>query len=256
MQYARLSDSVEIKKISEKDNLGVFHIEGLYSGYGTTLSHTIRRVLLSSIPGAAITQIKIKGVNHEFSALPGMMEDIIEFTLNLKRARFHFLADEPQTLVLKAKGETEVTAWDIQSTPFVQVVNKDLHLATLSKKTADLDLELVVEKGLGYVPAESRRLERLLVGTIVLDAMFSPVENVSVSVENMRVGQRTDYNRLVIEIKTDGTVSPSEALHKAVSILHDHFDRIGNFEVTATEIGAGEGAKSEKKPKKSKKSSL
>ena len=249
MQYARLSDSVEIKKISEKDNLGVFHIEGLYSGYGTTLSHTIRRVLLSSIPGAAITQIKIKGVNHEFSALPGMMEDIIEFTLNLKKVRFHFLADEPQTLVLKAKGETEVTAGDIQSTPFVQVVNKDLHLATLSKKTADLDLELVVEKGLGYVPAESRRLGRLLGGTISLGAMVCPVEN-------MRVGQRTDYNRLVIEIKTDGTVSPSEALHKAVSILHDHFDRIGNFEVTATEIGAGEGAKSEKKPKKSKKSSL
>lgn len=253
MQYVRLSDSVEIKKISEKDNLGVFHIEGLYSGYGTTLSHAIRRVLLSSIPGAAITQIKIKGVNHEFSALPGMMEDIIQFTLNLKKVRFHFLADEPQTLTLKIKGECDVTAGDIQSTPFAQVVNKDLHLATLTKKSADLDLELVVEKGLGYVPAESRRLERLLVGTVVLDAIFSPVENVSVSVENMRVGQRTDYNRLIIEIKTDGTISPSESLHKAISILHDHFDRIGDFEVTKTDVASAEEGKTEKKAKKAKK---
>ncbi len=253
MQYVRLSDSVEIKKISEKDNLGVFHIEGLHTGYGTTVGHAIRRVLLSSIPGAAVTQIKIKGVNHEFSALPGMMEDIIQFTLNLKKVRFHFLADEPQTLTLKAKGEGEVAAAAIQSTPFVQVVNKDLHLCTLTKKAAELDMELVVEKGLGYVPAESRRLERLLVGTIVLDAIFSPVENVAVSVENMRVGQRTDYNRLSLDIKTDGSISPSEALHKAISILHDHFDRIGDFEVTHIEMKGKEEAKTEKKAKKTKK---
>lgn len=250
MQYAHLSDSVEIKKISEKDNLGVFHIEGLHTGYGTTVGHAIRRVLLSSIPGAAITQIKVKGVNHEFSALPGMMEDIIQFTLNLKRVRFHFLADEPQTLTLKAKGECEVTAADIQSTPFVRVVNENIHLATLSKKNPELDMELVVEKGLGYVPAELRRMERLLVGTIVLDAIFSPVENVSISVENMRVGQRTDYNRLTLEIKTDGSISPSEALHKAISILRDHFDKITNFEVARVEVKGKEEIKSEKKATK------
>ncbi len=250
MHYARLSDSVEIKKVSEKDNLGVFHIEGLYTGYGTTLGHAIRRVLLSSIPGAAITQVKIKGVNHEFSALPGMMEDIIQFVLNLKKVRFHFLTEEPQTLVLKAKGECEVTAGDIESTPFAQVVNKNLHLATLTKKNSELDMELTVEKGLGYVPAEARRMERLLVGTVVLDAIFSPVENVSISVENMRVGQRTDYNRLKVEVKTDGSITPSEALHKAVSILRDHFDKVAGLEVVYTKV---EEIKEGKKTKKAKK---
>lgn len=248
MHYAHLSDTVEIKKVSEEGNFGVFHVEGLYTGYGTTLGQALRRVLLSSIPGAAITQIKVKGANHEFSAIPGMMEDVLQFTLNLKKVRFHFLADEPQTVTLKFKGEGSVIAGEIESTPFVQVVNKDLHLATLTKKTADLDVEITVEKGLGYVPAESRRLERLLVGTIVLDAVFSPVENVAMSVENMRVGQRTDYNRLKLEITTDGSISPSEALHKSVSILRDHFEKLGNFEVIHI------SPEEEKKPvKKSKK---
>lgn len=226
MQYARISESVKIKKVSEKDNVGVFHIEGLYTGYGVTLGHALRRTLLSSLPGAAITQIKIKGVNHEFSTLPGMVEDIVEFTLNLKRVRFHFLSDQPQTLTLKIKGEKEVKAKDIESTSSVKVVNPDIHLAALTKKNADLDMELVVEKGLGYVPAEARRLERLSVGTIVLDAVFSPVVRASVNVENMRVGDRTDYNRLELEVETDGSITPSAAVHKAASILRDHFDAI------------------------------
>lgn len=247
MKYTHLSDTVEIKKVSEKDNVGIFHVEGLYTGYGTTIGHSIRRVLLSSIPGAAITQIKVKGINHEFSSIPGMIEDVIQFTLNLKKVRFHFLADEPQTLILKSKGEKNVKAGDIQSTPFVQVVNTDLHLAELTKKNAELEVELVVEKGLGYVPSESRRLERLLVGTIVLDAVFSPVENVSVEIENMRVGQRTDYNRLKVEIKTDGSITPSEALHKSVSILRDHFDKIMSLKVTPTEVSEGEKKKKTKK---------
>lgn len=246
MYYTHLSDTVGIKKISEEGNVGVFHIEGLYTGYGTTISHALRRTLLSSIPGAAITQVKVKGANHEFSSIPGMMEDILQFTLNLKKVRFHFLADEPQTLILKSKGEGIVLAGDIVSTPFVQVVNPEFQIATLTKKTAELDVELTVEKGLGYVPAESRRLERLTVGAIVLDAIFSPVSNVAVSVENMRVGQRTDYNRLTIEITTDGSISPSEALHKSISILRDHFDKLMNFEVVPIVI-------EEKKIKKSKK---
>ena len=235
MQYVRLSEAVEIKKISEKDNVGVFHIDGLYTGYGTTLGHALRRTLLSSLPGAAITQIKVKGVSHEFSSLPGMAEDIVEFTLNLKKVRFHFFADQPQTISLKVKGEKEVTAADIESTPLVQVINKDLFLAKLSKKGAELDMEITVEKGLGYVPSESRKLERLMVGTIVLDAIFSPVARVAVEVENMRVGERTDYNRLKIEIETDGSITPSEALHKAGSILKDHFEKIQAIEVTPTE---------------------
>lgn len=247
MQYSYVSDSVVAKKVSEKDNVGVFHIEGLYTGYGTTLGNALRRVLLSSLPGAAITQIKIKGVSHEFSTLPGMVEDIVEFTLNLKKVRFHFFADQPQTITLKVKGEKQVTAADIESTPLVQVINKDLYLATLSKKGAELDMEITVEKGLGYVPSEARKLERLTVGMIVLDAIFSPVQRASISVENMRVGDRTDYNRLILEIETDGSISPSEALHKAASIMKDHFEKILEIEVVPIE------ASPEKKEKKTAK---
>ena len=219
MKYSYLSETLSIKKSGETPTFGSFGIEGLYTGYGTTVGNALRRVLLSSLPGAAITQMKIKGVDHEFSTLPGMTEDVVEFLLNLKKVRFHFFADEPQALTLKVKGERAVTAADIQSTTLVQVVNKDLHLATLTKKNAELDMEITVEKGLGYVTAESRKLERLPVGTVVLDAIFSPVVRVEFSVEDMRVGERTDYNRVRLEIETDGTISPSEALHKASNIL-------------------------------------
>ncbi len=235
MKYSHLSEAVEIKKISEKNNIGIFHIEGLYAGYGVTLGNAFRRVLLSSLPGAAITQIKIKNVDHEFSTLPGMMEDIVEFTLNLKKVCFHFDADEPQTLKLRVKGEREVKAEDIESSTLVRVINKDLHLATLTKKIADLDMELTVEKGLGYVMSESRRMERLSVGTIVLDAIFSPIVRVAFHSEDMRVGDRTDYNRLKLEIETDGSISPSEALHKASHILRDHFEKTAAVEVTPVE---------------------
>ncbi|MEK9194492.1 MAG: DNA-directed RNA polymerase subunit alpha [Patescibacteria group bacterium] len=240
MKYAYLSESVNIKKVSEENNVGVFHIEGLYAGYGTTLGNALRRVLLSSLPGAAITQVKIKSVDHEFSTLPGMIEDIVEFTLNLKKVRFYFFADEPQVLKLHIKGERDVKARDIQSTTLVQVVNPDLHLASLTKKNAELEMELTVEKGLGYVPSESRHLERLAVGTIVLDAIFSPIVRVAFSVENMRVGERTDYNRLIVEIETDGTVTPSESLHKAANILKDHFEIVSQVPVKKTEVETSE----------------
>jgi DNA-directed RNA polymerase subunit alpha len=249
MKYSYLSESVEIKKISEKDNVGIFHVEGLYTGYGVTLGSAIRRVLLSSLPGAAITQAKIKGIDHEFSTLPGMVEDIVEFGLNLKKVRFHFFAEEPQTLKLHIKGEKEVTAGDIESTTLVQVVNKDLHLGTLTKKNAELDMEIIVEKGLGYVPSEARRLERLSVGSVVLDAIFSPVLKVEFSIENMRVGERTDYNRLKLEIHTDGSISPSEALHKGSNILKDHFEKMSSVEVTKVEAG-GTTKVAKKKTKK------
>ncbi|MGC9611233.1 MAG: DNA-directed RNA polymerase subunit alpha [Minisyncoccia bacterium] len=245
MKYTHLSENVAIKKISEKDNIGIFHIEGLYTGYGATIGNAFRRVLLSSLPGAAITQIKVKNVEHEFSTLPGMMEDIVEFTLNLKKVRFHFDADEPQILKLHVKGEHEVKAEDIESTTFVQVINTDLHLATLTKKAADLDMEITVEKGLGYVMSEARRMERLSVGTIVLDAIFSPVMRVAFHSEDMRVGDRTDYNRLKLEIETDGSISPSEALHKASNILKDHFEKVAAIEVAPVE----KGKKAEKKKK-------
>ena len=221
-----LSDSVEIKKVSEKGNVGVFSVEGLYPGYGITIGNSLRRVLLSSLPGAAITQIKIKNVDHEFSTLPGMAEDMVEFSLNLKKVRFRILTDEPQTVVLKVKGVKEVTAGDIKNNTFLEVINSDFHLASLTKKTADLDMEIVVEKGLGYLPSDKRKLGRLPVGTIVLDAIFSPVVRVDFDVENMLVGDRIDYNRIKLEIETDGSITPTEALHKTASILKDHFGKI------------------------------
>jgi len=233
MDYQLLTDSVHVKKISEKDNVGNFVIEGLYTGYGPTVGNSLRRALLSSLPGAAITQVKIKGIDHEFSTLPGMVEDIVEFTINLKKTRFHFFAEEPQTLSLKLRGEREVTAGDIKGSAFVEIVNPDLHLATLSKKTAELDMELTVEKGLGYVPTDARKSERLPIGTIVLDAIFTPVVRVDFDVENTRVGERTDYNRVKLEIETDGSLTPGEALHKAASILRHHFEKIYSAEALA-----------------------
>lgn len=235
MEYIFLSDSVNVKQISEKDNIGVFTIGGLYRGYGLTIGNALRRTLLSSLPGAAVTQIKIKGIEHEFSTVPGMIEDVVELCLNIKRIRFRLLSGESQTVQLKVKGEREIKACDIKTTAFVEVINPDLHLATLSKKNAEIDMELIIEKGLGYVPLEQRKRERLSIGAILLDAVFSPVRRVDFDIENMRIGERTDYNRINIEIETDGSISPKEAFHKAASILKDHFEKIYNSSALVSE---------------------
>ncbi len=254
MEYVRLSETVKIKKVSEKENEGVFEIEGLYTGYGLTLGNALRRVLLSSLPGAAITQIKIKGVDHEFSTIDGVMEDVVEITLNLKRVRFRFFADEPQTLILKVKGEKKVKAGDIKSSAQVEVANPDLHIATLTNKNAELEMEITVEKGLGYVPVEARKIEKLPIKTIALDAIFTPVSKVNFIVENMRVGERTDYNRLKLTVETDGTISPSKAVHKAANILKDHFDKVSAIETEDLEVEeVKKTSVAEKKEKKSRK---
>lgn len=226
MQYQHLSETLKFKKVSENEKNGIFYIEGLYTGFGITLGNALRRTLLSSLPGAAITKIKIKGVSHEFSTIEGMKEDVVELILNLKKVRFKFQAQEPQVLTLKVKGERVVKAGDISSNLLVEVVNKDLYLATLTNKNAELDMELTVEKGLGYVGVEMRKNERVNIGEILIDAIFSPIEEVNFEVENMRVGERTDYNRLKLDIKTDGSILPSEALKKACHILSDHFNKI------------------------------
>lgn len=252
MKIAHLSDAVIIKKVSEDSRHGVFNVEGLYGGYGLTLGNALRRTLLSSLPGAAITQIKIKGVHHEFSTLPGMMEDIVSFVLNLKKVRFLFFAEEPQVLILKAKGEKKITAGDIESTGQVKVVNPDLPLASLTDKKAEIDIEITVEKGLGYLSADARKTDRLSIGTIVLDALFSPVVNANFQVENMRVGERTDYNRLIIDIETDGTLSPSAALHKAANVLSDHFQKVSSIEVIDLLKTEAPDEKGEEKKKRKK----
>lgn len=257
MEYAYLSSTVSIKTVSEDAKAGVFEVEGLFAGYGLTVGNAIRRALLSSLPGAAVTEVKIKNVPHEFSTLPGVKEDIVELALNFKKLRFRLHVDEPQVLALKAKGEQVVTAADIEPNSNVEIMNPELVIATLTAKEAELDMEIKVERGLGYVPVEARKSEgRLPIGTIAVDAIFTPVERVNYAVEDMRVGDRTDYNRLRLEIMTDGTVSPSSALHKAANILKDHFEKVGTLEVKTfeTEKSAGAAPKKKRAPAKKAKS--
>ncbi len=231
MNYVYLSETVKAVKVKENEKVGVFDIEGLYRGYGLTIGNALRRVLFSSLPGAAITRFKVKGVGHEFTTIPGVVEDVVELGLNLKRVRLRFYADEPQILTLKVKGEKNVTAGDIKGNAQVEIQNPDLHIATLTAKSSELDIELTVEKGLGYEPVEIQKKERLPIGMIAIDAIFSPIVNVNFRIENMRVGERTDYNKIRLEIETDGTISPSSALHKAVNILADHFKKSGEIKV-------------------------
>ncbi len=255
MQFAYLSESVIIKKISETDTDGVFEIEGLYRGYGITMGTALRRVLFSSLPGAAITQFKVKGAGHQFSTIADVSEDLVEMGLNLKKVRFRLHTDEPQVLTLKVKGEKEVTAADIELNSNVDLITPDAHIATLTSKSAELEIELTVERGLGFVAVELQKSDKLPIGTIALDAAFSPVVKANFTVENMRVGDRTDYNKLVISITTDGSITPSSALHKASNILKDHFEKASQIEVKEVEAPAEEKKKeTKKKPtKKSKK---
>ncbi len=212
------------KIIKEKKNKAIFEIEALYPGYGITIGNSLRRVLLSSLEGAAITQMKIKNVSHEFSTIPGVIEDVVNIMLNLKQLRFKIFTDEPQKAFLKVKGEKEAKGSDLELPTQLELVNKDAHIATLTDKKAELEMEILVEKGIGYVPRELRKKEKLEVGVILLDAIFTPIRRVAFKVENMRVGKRTDFDRLFLEIETDGTISPKQAFSKASKILVDHFD--------------------------------
>ena len=211
------------KVIKKEDNKACFEIEALHPGYGVTIGNSLRRVLLSSLEGGAVTQVKIKGVSHEFSTLPGVLEDIILITLNLKQLRFKVFTAEPQKVTLKVKGEKKVKGADLILSPQVELLNKDCHIATLTTGSAELEMELLIEKGVGYSSRESRKKEKLEIGTIPLDAAFTPVRRVSYRVESMRVGERTDFDRLFLEIETDGVIFPEEALGLASEILVNHF---------------------------------
>ena len=251
MEHIHLSTTVSIKVISEDPRTGVFEIEGLYAGYGLTLGNALRRTLLSSLPGAAVTQLNIKNVPHEFSTLPGVKEDIVEVGLNFKQIRFRMHTEEPKVLTLKAKGQRVVTAGDIKADAEVEIMNPTTHLVTLTAKSAELDMEITVERGLGYSAVEARTTEKLGIGAIAVDAHFSPVIKVNYVIENMRVGDRTDYNKLRLEIETDGTISPSAALHKSANILKDHFEKVGAVAVQEFEISDSTAAT--KKRSRSKK---
>ncbi len=239
------------KIINKKDNWAVFEIESLYPGYGVTVGNSLRRVLLSSLPGAAITQMKIKGVQHEFSTIPGVIEDVITIAMNLKQLRFKILTAEPQKAVLKVKGEKEVKGSDFEIPGQLELINKDAHIATLTSKNAEFELEIQVERGLGYVPVESRKKQgKQEIGVISIDAIYTPIVRVNYKVDNMRVGERTDFDRLDIEITTDGTITPEEAFQSAVKTLVDHFSILQGKEEAVVE---NKEEKSEEKEEDSKK---
>lgn len=211
------------KIIEKKGNRALFEIEALYPGYGVTIGNVFRRVLLSSLSGAAITQMKIKGIHHEFSTIPGVLEDVVNIMLNLKQLRFKLFTAEPQKATLKIKGEKTIKGSDFKFPSQVELINKDCHIATLTDKKADLEMEIQIERGLEYEPVEKRKKEKLEIGIIPIDAIYTPIRRVSYQTENMRVGERTDFDRLKLEIETDGTITPEEAFYQASEILIKHF---------------------------------
>ena len=215
--------------ISEDGEKGVFEIEGLYPGYGHTLGNSLRRIIYSSLPGAAITTVKISGVNHEFSVIDGVKEDVITILLNLKKVRMRFSTNEPQTIYLKAKGEKVFTAGDLEVPGQVEILTPDIVIATLTKKTSALEMEIKAERGLGFMPKEMIDKSRVDIGTIALDGIFTPIRRASYEVENMRVGDRTDFNKLRISIETDGTISPTQALTSAIEIMINQLKAIVGF---------------------------
>ena len=222
--------------IESENNRATIEIAGLYPGYGVTLGNALRRVLLSSLPGAAVTVVAFRNVPHEFTTIPGVKETVLDITLNVKQLRLKLFSDEAQMIELNAKGEGKAIAKDLKVPAQVAIISEDLEIATLTEKKAELTMELTVERGIGYVPAEERKKEKMPIGSIAIDAIFTPVREVNFSVENMRVGGRTDYNRLRFDIETDGTITPEESLNWAVDIL------VGQFSGLLPEgfVGAGD----------------
>lgn len=232
------------KIINEQGTSGTYEIDGLYPGYGHTLGNSLRRIILSSLPGAAVTKVKIAGVEHEFSAINGVKEDVITILLALKKLRVRITGDEMVLLNLKIKGVKEVTAKDIDAPGQVEILNPDLYIASLTEKSSELDIEITVEKGLGYVSKEIIQKERVEIGAITLDAAFTPIRKANYEVENMRVGDRTDFNRLRMTIETDGTISPREALEKSITLMILQLKAVVGFiepetDVTSSEVSDG-----------------
>ncbi len=221
------------KFIPTEENSGKFIIESCYPGYGTTLGNAIRRVLLSSLEGAAITSVKIKGVLHEFSTIEGVPEDVVQIILNLKKVRFKMHGEGPVTASLNWKGEGKVTAKEIKCPSSLEVINNDHVISSVTDKNTEIKMDFEVNKGLGYVPVEQQERKEKEVGVIAIDAVYTPIRRVNYTVENMRVGKRTDYDKVTIEIVTDGSISPQEAFEKAVRILVEQFSAL--FELYSEE---------------------
>ena len=214
------------RAVKEEDNKGTYEIDGLYPGYGHTFGNSLRRILLSSMPGAAVTRVKVEGASHEFATLPGVLEDMITILLNIKQLRFKMHGDESQIATIEAKGAKDIKGKDIKCPTQLEVLNKDHHIATLTDKNARFMAELTLEKGIGFVPSEELMKDKVSVGTLVLDAIFTPIRRANYEVENMRVGDRTDYNRVRLFIETDGSLTPREALKHALAIMKQQIEKI------------------------------
>jgi DNA-directed RNA polymerase subunit alpha len=215
--------------VSEEGTQGVYEIDSLYPGYGHTLGNSLRRIILSSLPGAAVTSVKIEDVQHEFATIEGVRESVMEILLNLKRVHFTLHGDEPQTIRLSVKGPKTVTAADFQLPTQIEIANADQHICDIAGK-ASFELEATIERGLGYVPREVLTKEKVDIGTIALDATFTPIRRANYEVENMRVGDRTDFNRLRILIETNGTISPREALERSIETMIHQLKAVVGFQ--------------------------
>ncbi|MEK7663948.1 MAG: DNA-directed RNA polymerase subunit alpha [Patescibacteria group bacterium] len=222
------------KVIQKGKNQAIFEVQGLYPGYGVTVGNALRRVLLSSLEGVAVTEVKIKGVPHEFSTISGVLEDVIMIILNLKNLRFKIHEGNIHKVELLVKGEKKVKGSDFKFFPQIELVNPELELATITDKKTELQMEITIEKGIGYEPKNQRKVKETEIGAIAIDAIFTPIKNVSFNVENMRIGEKTDFDKLSLEIETDGTITPEEAFFKACEILIKHFSLI--FEGKAPEL--------------------
>ncbi len=214
--------------VTESERSGTYEIDGLYPGYGYTLGNSLRRIILSSLPGAAVTHVKLPGVSHEFSTIEGVKEDVVTMLLNIRKIRFKMLTDEPQTITLSVKGPKTVTAADLKLPGQVEILNPDQVIAEVTGKNT-FEVELRAERGLGYIPKEEHQKERVDIGTIALDAIFSPIRRANYEVENMRVGDRTDFNRLRILIETDGTIAPREALERSIETMIHQLKAVVGF---------------------------
>ncbi|MEI6650339.1 MAG: DNA-directed RNA polymerase subunit alpha [Candidatus Moraniibacteriota bacterium] len=234
--------------IQTGEHAAKFEIQGCYPGYGATIGNALRRVLLSSLEGAAVQSVKITGVSHEFGPITGVVEDVVQILLNVKQLRFRLHGDETVKISVKKKGEGVVKAGDIKVTSSVEVVNPEQHIATITDKKTEFEMELEIGKGIGYVPVEAREREEREIGVIAIDSIYTPVRRVNYEVENMRVGKRTDYDKVAIEVVTDGSMTPETAFAKTVDILIEQFSALHD----ETAIEAVSEVKEEKKVVKKK----
>jgi DNA-directed RNA polymerase subunit alpha len=246
VSYLKMPETVVLDEVSYTNTLGKFSLQPLERGYGVTLGNSIRRVLLSSLTGAAITAVKFSGVLHEFTTIEGVVEDVSEIILNLKQVRMKLLNKKPNKIDISFNGDGEWTAGDIQkNSAEIEILNPDLHIATLNK-SAKFDIELRVGKGKGYIPAAENVSPDYTIGVIPIDSIFTPIKNVKFDVENVRIGDKNDFEKLTIEIVTDGSITPDDALTQAAKIMRDHIQLFINFDIDQEEEQAVSQKDSEK----------